>query len=260
MNRLAVVLTMARSSSKDSYEHKSSSKPPQLSRQKSPRSATQQALHNIPKKSLFSGVMAGLLFWLPVIIFVLIANQVYGNRVIPFDASVLLWLHSWSNPALDTLAVALTDIGGAVAVSLYAAALVAALLLCGRYRMATFVFTAASSALAANVVLKILFQRSRPELWERLVIEHSYSFPSGHAMMSATFACIVVAMLWQTRYKLAAIIGGALFVVLIGLTRMYLGVHYPTDVLAGWCLGAASVTLIYMAVFKWPYIARRFVH
>ena len=99
-------------------------------------------------------------------------------------------------------------------------------------------------AVLLNMLVKGFFARQRPDLWERLVTETSYSFPSGHSMASAALALSVVLITWNTRFRWWVVAAASLYVVTIGFTRLYLGVHYPTDVLAGWSLGAAWVLFV----------------
>ena len=95
-----------------------------------------------------------------------------------------------------------------------------------------------------NVLLKALFARERPDLWTQLVTETSFSFPSGHAMGSSAFALALIIILWQTKWRILVLILGSLYVLLIGLSRMYLGVHFPTDVVAGWLVSAGWVAIV----------------
>jgi membrane-associated phospholipid phosphatase len=81
-----------------------------------------------------------------------------------------------------------------------------------------------------------------------------FSFPSAHAAASLTFAAVVVAIAWPTRWRRLAVAVGATFVFAVGLSRVYLGVHYPSDVLAGWCV-ASVWTLAVLAL--WTLVARR---
>ena len=74
--------------------------------------------------------------------------------------------------------------------------------------------------------------------------ENGYSFHSGHAMASMALSASVIFLLWKTKYRLLAIIIGALYILTIGLTRMYLGEHYPSDILAGWLISLAWVVLV----------------
>jgi membrane-associated phospholipid phosphatase len=87
-----------------------------------------------------------------------------------------------------------------------------------------------------NAVLKLSFQRVRPSLWIPIVHESSFSFPSGHAMASSALALTIMVLVWPTRWRWPAIVLGAAYIVLIGFTRVYLGVHYPSDVIGGWAV------------------------
>ena len=100
-----------------------------------------------------------------------------------------------------------------------------------------------------NMVLKLIFERPRPDLWEQLIIETSFSFPSGHAMASSALAFSVIAIAWNTRFRWYAVGVGVLFMLVIGFSRLYLGVHYPTDVLAGWFVSGAWVLLVALVVY-----------
>jgi undecaprenyl-diphosphatase len=96
----------------------------------------------------------------------------------------------------------------------------------------------AVAAEGLNVLLKLLLHRARPDLWE-LVVPNSYSFPSGHAMVSTAvygMAAFVAARLWP-RLRWPLYIGMPLVVLVIGISRVYLGVHWATDVLAGFAAG-----------------------
>jgi undecaprenyl-diphosphatase len=92
-----------------------------------------------------------------------------------------------------------------------------------------------------NRSAKALFGRERPKLWESVAPETSLSFPSGHAMASMALIAALVVLLWPTRWRYPTIGLGGIFVLLVGLSRVYLGVHYPSDVLAGWIASFAWV-------------------
>jgi membrane-associated phospholipid phosphatase len=76
-------------------------------------------------------------------------------------------------------------------------------------------------------------------LWESLSHKSSYSFPSGHAMASMTFVAALVILIWGTRWCGLVLALGSAFVIAIGWTRLYLGVHFPSDILAGWTAALA---------------------
>ena len=96
---------------------------------------------------------------------------------------------------------------------------------------------------------KQLFARQRPSLWESIAPESSFSFPSGHAMGSMTLAMVLVLLCWHTRHRgwVSAAMAG--FVLAVGLSRVYLGVHYPSDIMAGWAAACAWTAAVYLLVF-----------
>ena len=94
-------------------------------------------------------------------------------------------------------------------------------------------------AAAMNVLAKLIVHRARPHFWPSIAPETDYSFPSGHAMISLAVLLAAVLLAWPTRWRWPLLLLGGLFVGLIGLSRLYLGVHYPSDVLAGWAAGGA---------------------
>jgi len=93
-----------------------------------------------------------------------------------------------------------------------------------------------------------LFHRDRPTFWHSLITETGYSFPSGHAMISSALIVGLIVLLWNTKWRITSIIVGGFIVLMIGLSRLYLGVHYPTDVVAGWSAGFIWALLVAMIV------------
>jgi undecaprenyl-diphosphatase len=117
-----------------------------------------------------------------------------------------------------------------------------------------------AGAALLNLILKTLFERDRPHLWQWIVHESSYSFPSGHATMTAALAFTLMLLAWRTKYRYVAVVGGICYMILIGLTRMYLGVHYPTDILAGWCVSLAWVLIVatVLGAVRWQPFLEKF--
>jgi len=119
---------------------------------------------------------------------------------------------------------------------------VAALAASARRREAAFLLIAMVAELLLNLALKSAFARARPPAAEALVHAGGYAFPSGHAMASATFALALAAIAWPTRWRWPAALLAAAFALLMGASRIYLGVHWLTDVLAAWAMAVAVVT------------------
>src|SRR5690606_17980110 len=113
------------------------------------------------------------------------------------------------------------------------------LLLARRWREAAFASVSFTGSALLNLGTKQFFQRERPSLWDSIAPETTFSFPSGHAMGPATLAAVVVLLAWHTRWRWPVLLLAALFTGMVGVSRMYLGVHYPSDVLGGWAAGLA---------------------
>lgn len=161
------------------------------------------------------------------------------------EAQVLLWIHHHGNAALDAFFRVSHFVGGYPA----SAGLVAALALwhvVRHERREALAWLALGLSTAAVLeVLKAVAARARPDLWPRIVMEPGFSFPSGHALASATFYPILAweasrrrPDLWRLWYAIA--VAGSFWV---GFGRLYLGVHWPSDVLTGWTLGAAQAAI-----------------
>lgn len=105
----------------------------------------------------------------------------------------------------------------------------------------------------ANSSLKLAMARERPELLEQIIVERGFSFPSGHALLGMVAYGVLAVLISRSRLPLgvrrAVIVGLVVVIGLIGLSRIWLGVHYPTDVLAGWTAGAV-VVLAYAALTR----------
>jgi len=123
-------------------------------------------------------------------------------------------------------------------------------LLQGMARTALFVLAASAGGWALNALLKELFQRARPEVVPHLRDVMSLSFPSGHAMISAsvylTLGALLMRVAERRATKIYCMAMAMLVTVLVGSSRVYLGVHYPTDVLAGWLVGLSWALLCWM--------------
>jgi membrane-associated phospholipid phosphatase len=183
-----------------------------------------------------------------LIAFVQIADEVFEGDTLWFDTAVLRAVNDQSTSFFDTFFIAITQVGGVVGIIAITAALLVVLIKKRHFAKALILGATVAGAALLNVILKLIFERTRPDLWEQLVVETSYSFPSGHAMASAALAGAVIAICWSTRFRWLAIIFSVSFILLIGFSRLYLGVHYPTDVLAGWIVSTAWLLTVLVVV------------
>ncbi len=120
------------------------------------------------------------------------------------------------------------------------------------YATAAIILIAVGSGALVSNLLKLLFDRARPDLVEHLTHAASSSFPSGHATQAAiaflTLGALMARAQPDRRIKALILTGAVLLTILVGFSRVYLGVHWPTDVLAGWCLGAAWAALWWLVL------------
>ncbi len=190
---------------------------------------------NITKNSTV-GIIAAMVL---LALFLVIATAVIQDKTIHWDTAVLIAINNESHSTANIFFLAVTHLGDIATIIAGAALLAAILTKQSRFFEIPFVIATIGGTIALNAMLKLLFQRERPELWELLTHESTYSFPSGHALITSAFVVLVMGLLWNTKWRIAALLLGVLFAVIIGFSRLYLGVHYPSDVLAGWCLGVA---------------------
>lgn len=179
--------------------------------------------------------------------FAAIAEEVVEKETSAFDRTVSLAVHGLDSPFMDFTMRLFTTIGS---LKVVVVALVLTLVdtLRRRDARATWSLIAAfAAAEGINFVLKNLVGRARPTLFEEIATLHTYSFPSGHAMTgTAVYGMIgVVLARAYPPVRTALAFAVPILVFLIGLSRVFLGVHWPTDVLAGW---AAGMTLLLLGV------------
>ena len=182
--------------------------------------------------------------------FMILASEVIEGETRSFDRAILLTLRVPGDPAtpigpawLHRAMLDFTSLGGAPLLTLLTM-LAAGYLLAARKRAtALFLIASVLGGALLSTSLKIGFARPRPELVAHLVQVHNPSFPSGHAMNSAVTFLTLGALLARAeperRVKLYLVGAGCLLTFIVGCSRVYLGVHWPTDVLAGWSVGGA---------------------
>lgn len=193
-------------------------------------------------------VFAGLL--LPLWAFGELADEIHEQEAIAFDEPILWFAHAMARQGLDDFFVFMSKVGYAWGVVPFDIALVIVLAALRKYREAVFAAIALGGSALLNLGAKLFFARDRPSLWESIAPETTYSFPSGHAMGSMTLAGVLVLLAWHTRWRWTVVAVMVPFVVLVGLSRVYLGVHYPSDILAGWAVASAWVAAAFLSVYR----------
>jgi undecaprenyl-diphosphatase len=177
-----------------------------------------------------------------------LTGEVLEGETRAFDEGVLLMLRDAADPAmpagpswLTKMMVDITALGGVTVLTLLVTLVVVYLALRRKFRTAAFVTVSILGGWGLSSAMKIGIARPRPEVVQHLVEVSDMSFPSGHAMLSAITYLTLGAMLSRIEetpslryfFPLVAVV----LTLLIGLSRVYLGVHYPTDVLGGWAAG-----------------------
>lgn len=221
-----------------------------------PRTGLARLLSSIGRHELaillaIAGVSAGI--WA----FGAIADGVMDGDAQAFDRKVLLAMRRPDNLALrgplalQEAARDITGLGGVAVLSLLTFAVSGNMLLNGRRRMAVFVVGCIASGLLLSTTLKLAFNRPRPDLVPHEVSVATPSFPSGHSMMTAltylTLGALLARSQERKRLKAFSMLLAAALTFLVGISRVYLGVHWPTDVFAGWAAGASWALLCWLA-------------
>jgi undecaprenyl-diphosphatase len=188
------------------------------------------------------GISAGAL-----ILFGWLAEKVLRGDTTQFDAAIRTAVHDHATPLLTSIMQGFSFLGSVGWVVSFGAIVVIACFYFNRRRMAGFLAIAMVGASTLDSVLKLAFHRLRPVAYYG-VSPGSYSFPSGHALGSLCFYGILAAVLsdrvTSRRQKFFVWLIAALLVASIGFSRIYLGVHYPSDVIAGYLAGAVWVTAV----------------
>lgn len=192
-------------------------------------------------------IVLGIL--LPLQVFAGLAWLVWNHPgALLWDESILLSIHAGSRDWLDRSVFVLTGFG------VYWGVLPAACLVClwltlqQRWRSLLFVLLSFGGCGLVNWAVKPLLHRGRPSLWELAHPALNFSFPSSHAMVSMTLVVSLAILAWGSRWFWLVLLPGSGFVVAIGWTRLYLGVHYPSDILAGWMIALAWTIGLSLAI------------
>lgn len=170
------------------------------------------------------------------------------------DQHILDWMVDHRTDTWTTVMKAITTLGNTLTLFLVAIAVTAFFALRGQWRLALFVGIGSAVGSLTMVVLKELFSRDRPPMPERLVDLSTHSFPSGHAMTSTVVYGLTAVAIYRfspwVRAHLWILLFAPLLALSIGVTRVYLGAHWMTDVVAGWTLGALVVAAATWMTFR----------
>jgi len=188
-----------------------------------------------------------------------IADGVRDEEVFILDAWATPFLHGIRSPLLDAVMNGLTALGSTIVVLPILLVSLAALYLKRRYGAMLFLAIALGGSLAIDATMKLIFERPRPKLDYAAVLP-DYSFPSGHAMNGVAFYVAIGLIQWSVfgrKAGLASTIVAIALAIGIGVSRIYLGFHYLTDVVGGWLAGIVWL-LVVGAAFRarpniWPW-------
>ncbi len=177
----------------------------------------------------------------PLMLFGELADEVAEHEEFIFDYPIMAALRASATPALDTIML-----GASAAASVYGLlpfnmAIFGYCVWRRKLHAATFWVLATGGGLALNLLAKAFFQRTRPAFWESIAPETSFSFPSGHAMCSMATAAALVVLFRRSEWRMHVMAIAVVFVLVVGVSRPYLGVHFPSDILAGWTAALAWV-------------------
>jgi undecaprenyl-diphosphatase len=204
-------------------------------------------LRNWPVFSILSLTVAAtsaLLF------FIKVASEVIKGDTEKIDLLIIMWLRAAGNPNdplgprwLEDFARDITALGSPVVLGLFVLIAAVFLLLVGQRYFAVFVLVATSGGTFLATLLKESFDRSRPDNMPDGMYVYTASFPSGHTMISAvvylSLGALIARLVPGMVLKLYVMAIAIILTGLVGLSRVYLGAHWPSDVLAGWAIGAA---------------------
>jgi undecaprenyl-diphosphatase len=186
-----------------------------------------------------------------LLMFGFIADEVMEGSTTALDQGIILLFRSGPDnlsgpigpPWVREMARDITSLGSVAVLGIVSFVVIAYLLLAKSRAAALLVLVAVLGGLAINSLLKIQFARPRPDLFAPAAKVFTASFPSGHAALSAitylTLAALLARMTTNRRLRYYFVAVAVALTCMIGASRVYLGVHYPTDILAGWCIGSA---------------------
>jgi len=178
--------------------------------------------------------------------FGLIAVFVGNTKIKNFDNAMINLIQGLESPQLTTIMKFFTMIGNGFSIALITIVVMIILyIFLGHRRELIFLMCVVIGSALLNTLLKLIFQRARPDI-NRIAEAYGYSFPSGHSMAAFTLYGVIAFLVWKhvptAVGRVTIIILSSLFITLIGISRIYLGVHYPSDILGGYLMSACWLT------------------
>lgn len=202
-----------------------------------------------------AGLAAGA-FWA----FIEVANDVLEGDTRQVDEAIVMALrhgdsaNPWGPRWFEEMVRDFTALGSAGVLVFLTATAIGYLLLDRKLRAALVVLVSVAGGLILSTLMKLGFDRPRPELMPPDMYVYSASFPSGHSMMAAvtylTLGALLVSVERPMRHRIYVVLLALFLTLVVGASRVYLGVHWPSDVVAGWAIGAAWALLCW-AVMRW---------
>ena len=178
-----------------------------------------------------------------IILFALLTDAVFDKELTNPDQAFALWTYSLASPVLTGFLTIVTDIGSPLGTGILTAIAFGLLVWRKFYSLAWLVVIIVGGSAILDEVLKLIFRRTRPDLLLGGQHLSSYSFPSGHATGAICFFGFLIWLSWNhlksPLLKWLAITGSIIMILLVGFSRIYLGVHYPTDVIGGYFSGGS---------------------
>jgi membrane-associated phospholipid phosphatase len=179
--------------------------------------------------------------YLPLQIFIVLLFAVQNHEgALSWELPILLTIHEQAGEKLNLLAETLTRLGSFKTTTPLITGMALSFLLSKRWNYLLYTIVTFLGAISISYTGKIIVHRARPHLWELVYqIGSDYSFPSGHAMSSMSLAIVLIILTWNSSWRWLTVIFSSLFVISIAWTRLYLGVHYPSDIVGGWMIAIA---------------------
>ena len=200
-------------------------------------------------------ILGAFAFTLALALFAWIATEVASGRGAAFDEAVRSAIHVRASPVVTCAVLWITQLGSGWFLIPFAVLVVWRLGAAGRKHAAILLAGTALGSEALTQILKLVFHRARPQAYFGMVSPANYSFPSGHAITACCFwgvlAAILAARARSGGVKAVLWISASTLALLVGFSRVYLGVHYPTDVLAGYALGVIWVLAVRAGYAVW---------